>query len=121
MLSEEQWPKKTVQRIINALNEIKKRHINAEHEYSSFLANFQFEAEERLKPERFSSWKRLLYVCSWAVRFVNNCRLPAEEKLRGELTRDELIIIERQILKQCQLQTFAEEHRATSKCQNKAS
>jgi DNA-binding transcriptional regulator YiaG len=110
MLSEEQWPKKIVQRQSDALTEIKKKHINAEHECSSFLANFQFETEERLKPDRFSSWKRLLYVCGWTVRFVSNCRLPADERLQGELTCDELIDVERQILKQCQQQAFANEY-----------
>ena len=45
------------------------------------------------------------------VRFVSNFRLPAEERLRGELTCDELIDVERQILKQRQQQAFTDEYK----------
>ena len=66
MLSEERWPKKTVQRQSDALNEIKKKHIDAEHECSSFLPNFQFETEERLKPERFHRGSDCsMFVAGW--------------------------------------------------------
>ncbi len=38
-----------------------------------------------LNPENYSSWNRLVRVCSWVLRFVRNCQVSHEQRLQGQL------------------------------------
>ncbi len=110
--TEDECPKTPIQRQNNAVREVKQKFRDVEPECLTFLTSFQFEGNKRLVPDRFSTCKRLVYVCGWTMRFINNCRLPKHERMAGELTRDEIIDIEYQIFKRSQMQAFAEEYRA---------
>ena len=39
----------------------------------------------RLNPKRHSSWKRLIRICAWVIRFITNARRLVNAKINGEL------------------------------------
>ena len=60
---------------------------------------------------RFSSFSRLLRATAWVLRYVHvlKCRREKSEYDVGELSREELVEAERQLVKRCQEETFSEE------------
>ena len=60
----------------------------------------------RLSPECFSSWKRYTRVYSWVVRFINNCYVNKEHRMKGELSLDEIRDAEKLIIKTCKEKFF---------------
>ena len=92
---------------------------NSEQEHSTFVI---LEKETwRLNPARFSKWYRassqgqleigysLVRVRSWVMRFIKNCRVPEEQRIKGELTTKELSDTELDIIKEVQKEVFNEE------------
>ena len=92
---------------------------NSEQEHSTFVI---LEKETwRLNPARFSKWYRassqgqleigysLVRVRSWVMRFIKNCRVPEEQRIKGELTTKELSDTELDIIKEAQKEVFNEE------------
>ena len=92
---------------------------NSEQEHSTFVI---LEKETwRLNPARFSKWYRassqgqleigysLVRVRSWVMRFSKNCRVPEEQRIKGELTTKELSDTELDIIKEAQKEVFNEE------------
>ena len=69
----------------------------------------------RLNPEQYSSWSRVIKVYSWVVRFVNNCRIDREHRIIGELTVNEIIDSEKQMIKNAQKKAFLDEFAALQK------
>ena len=45
----------------------------------TLMAVFDEEQSLRLSPKRFSSWKRLIRVHAWILRFISNCRCKDQE------------------------------------------
>ena len=88
------------------------------------------EVEWRLDPTRYSKWYKvkpkgaleiglsLVRVRSWVQRFVSNCRKPENQRVLGELTPAELLIAEREIIREAQGEAFSEEIGALRKNQN---
>ena len=64
----------------------------------------------RLKPKRFSRWKRFTRVHAWVRRFVDNCRGRARQN--GELKPSEIEDTEVQVIKSAQREAFPEEYLA---------
>ena len=74
-----------------------------------------------LNPARFSKWYRvsskgqleirhsLVRVRSWVKRFIKNGRAPNEQRIKGELTANELADTELDIIKEAQREEFKEE------------
>jgi len=60
----------------------------------------------RLNPEHFSSWKRLIRILSWVIRFMRNCHVNKEHRTQEELILDELKDAEKQIVKSAQRKVF---------------
>lgn len=92
---------------------------NSEQEHSTFVI---LEKETwRLNPARFSKWYQassqgqleigysLVRVRSWVMRFIKNCRVPEEQRIKGELTTKELSDTELDIIKEAQREVFNEE------------
>ena len=81
---------------------------------STFLTinNSIVNLEDRLKPDRYSDWRRLIRVQSWVLRFISNCRLEKQERSHGELQCEEIKDSEILLIKACQQEAFTEEYRA---------
>ena len=69
----------------------------------------------RLDAKRYSNWQRLIRVQSWVNRFIHNCCVNEEHKVKGELTLNELSDAEKQIIRDAQKETFSEEYLALQK------
>lgn len=54
----------------------------------------------RLDPKRYSNWTRLLRVTAYVLRFVNNCILKTEERVKGILSSDEMLKAENYQIRQ---------------------
>lgn len=48
-------------------------------------------------------------VRSWVKRFIKNCRVPKKQRIKGELTANELADTELDIIKEAQREEFKEE------------
>ena len=68
-----------------------------------------------LNPERFSSWKRYTRTYAWVMRFVHNCHVDKEYRIKGELILDEIKDAEKQIIKNAQKEVFKDEYAALQK------
>ena len=73
---------------------------------------------DRLNPDHYSDWKRLIRVCAWIRRFANNCFMQKQDRIDGELQVDEIQEAENIVLKACQQKMFADEYKAL--CQGKS-
>ena len=62
--------------------------------------------EDRLEPQRFSSWTKFTRTAAWVCRFIENCRCPVTIRRQG------MIQPERRIIRQAQQEVFKEEMRA---------
>lgn len=83
--------------------------------------NAREEGVWRLNPSRYSKWYRvkqkgelklglsLVRVRAWVHRFTANCRRPADQRLKGELTPLELQDAEEAIIKEVQTEAYAAE------------
>ena len=69
----------------------------------------------RLHPEHFSSWKRYTRVYSWVMRFINNCHINKEHRMKGELSLDKIRDAEKLIIKNMQREVFYNEYVALQK------
>ncbi|XP_070560264.1 uncharacterized protein [Ptychodera flava] len=66
-----------------------------------------------LNPVRFSSWTTLKRIQAWVCRFLDNfCKLPKEERTKGELLPEEIEEAEIMIIKTMQAESFPEEYSA---------
>ncbi|XP_048247011.1 uncharacterized protein LOC124151440 [Haliotis rufescens] len=70
--------------------------------------------EWRLEPTRFSCWKKLTRTCAWVNRFLYNCSNPADLRMIGELSREELNDAEIKLVAQAQQEAFPGEYSALS-------
>ena len=90
--------------------EVRKQYQEAEQtEEQTFLA---LTSEDRLQPQRYSSWSKLTRVAARADRFLENCRLPTTLRREGALKPDELTAVGMRYIRQAQQDVFAEEIRA---------
>ena len=67
---------------------------------------------DRLEPERFSSWTRLIRTTAWVMRFINNCRQSVVDRSYGELDVDELQDAEIFAIRRAQRRSFPAEFTA---------
>ena len=74
--------------------------------------SLNFFNEIRGSVRQYSSWIKTLRVQAWSLRFLHNSR--NEEKIKGELTVDELYDARVKIIKETQEEAFPEEHKALS-------
>ena len=44
----------------------------------------------RQNPKRHSSWKKLIRICGWVIRFITNVRRSVDEKIVGEFLPSEV-------------------------------
>ena len=68
--------------------------------------------ENRLEPQRYSSWSKLTRVSAWLDRFLENSRLLAALWREGTIQPDEVASAGMRIIKQAQQEVFKEEIRA---------
>ena len=68
-----------------------------------------------LEPKRFSSWSRLTRIQAWVYRFLDNCRMPTDMRISGELMPEEIEDAEIQIIKKAQREVFQDEYLALSR------
>ena len=65
----------------------------------------------RLNPERFSKWLRLLRVRAWVLRFVHNCRLLPDQRIRcNSLTVDDIADQETAVIVEAQKIAYRKEY-----------
>ena len=69
----------------------------------------------RLNPKRHSSWKRLIRICGWVIRFITNARRSADRKITGELLPSEVKDAEDWFIKSAQAECFKEDYRLLKK------
>ena len=127
---EERWPKNTVPSASEqAKNEVKRKYLKIDQlcETSAqvltdtqnatliALENSSDKTSWLLNPERFSSWKRYTRTYAWVMRFVHNCHVDKEYRIKGELILDEIKDAEKQIIKNAQKEVFKDEYAALQK------
>ena len=69
----------------------------------------------RLSPECFSTWKRYTRIYSWVMRFISNCHVNKEHRMKGELSLYEIRDTEKLIIKNIQREVFYNEYVALQK------
>ena len=69
----------------------------------------------RLNAKQYSNLQKLIRVQSWVNRFIHNCCVSEEHKIKGELTLNELSDTEKQIIKDAQKEAFPDEYLALQK------
>ncbi|XP_060568260.1 uncharacterized protein LOC132726871 [Ruditapes philippinarum] len=74
----------------------------------SFISNVT--TEDRLDPERFSDWLRLLRVTAWVKRFTDNCRKTNDRNKSRVLTLKELQEVENMFIHKTQVKHYPEEY-----------
>jgi hypothetical protein len=67
---------------------------------------------DRLAPVRYSNFRRLSRTQAWVLRFINNCQSLKQNRIQGELHREEIQESEILLLKACQQEAFSDEYRA---------
>ena len=65
----------------------------------------------RQNPKRHSSWKKLIRICGWVIRFITNARRSVDEKIVGEFLPSEVKDAENWFIRSAQGESFAEEYR----------
>ena len=65
----------------------------------------------RLNPKRHSSWKILIRICAWVIRFITNARRLVNAKINGELLPPEVKGAEDWLIRTTQEESFAEEYK----------
>ena len=105
-----EWPanKIEIKRVLAA--KIRKSHLNEEHTEERALLSSN--NEDRLEPQRYSSWSKLTRVSARVNRFIENCRLPVALRREGALQPDEVISAGMQFIREAQGEVFKEEMRA---------
>ena len=121
--SEERWPRnKVINDTEQATKEIKKKYVKVNQlcengtqalmDVQSItmvaLDKSNHDLSWRLHPECFSSWKRYTRVYSWVMRFINNCHINKEHRVKGELSLDEIRDAKKLIIKNMQREVFYE-------------
>ena len=69
----------------------------------------------RLNPKCHSSWKKLIRICGWVIRFITNVRRSVDEKIVGELLPSEVKDAEDWFIRSAQEESFTEEYRLLKK------
>ena len=131
MYPESEWPERKSSKPSEALKEVKcerraveqpttrlpDEEIDQEDSSNSTLVTTN-ENNWRLHPSRFSKWHRvrclelglsLVRVRSWVRRFIKNCRVLSDRRLKGELTASELQDTELEIIREAQREQFNEQ------------
>ncbi|XP_078360400.1 uncharacterized protein LOC144644752 [Oculina patagonica] len=105
-----EWPETKIEVKKGPDIEVRKQYQEAEQtEGQTFLA---LTSEDRLQPQRYSSWSKLTRVTASVDRFLENCRLPAALRREGALKPDEVSAAEMRYIRQAQQEVFAQEIRA---------
>ena len=68
--------------------------------------------EDRLEPQRYSSWSKPTRVAARVDRFLENCRLPAAFRREGTIQPDEVASSGMRFIRQAQQEVFKDEIRA---------
>ena len=99
----EEWPQMRITVPDQLPGEVKKK----------LAMSFATQADSwRLAPSRYSSWKRLVRVTSWCLRFIERCRsrvrisLITREEISGRLTVEELNQAERLWIQRAQRDAY---------------
>ena len=69
----------------------------------------------RLNPKRHSSWKRVIRICGWVIRFITSVRRSVDGKIVGKLLPSEVKDAEDWFIRSAQDERFAEEYRLLKK------
>ena len=77
--------------------------------------------ENKLDPERVSSWVRLVRVFSWVNRFVASCKSKLHRKKTSVLSTEELQDSETMLILNAQMKHFSEEYKCLQKGQSLSS
>ena len=59
----------------------------------------------------WKSWKKLIRICGWVIRFITNVRRSVDEKIVGEFLPSEVKDAENWFIRSAQGESFAEEYR----------
>ncbi|XP_062557227.1 uncharacterized protein LOC134222098 [Armigeres subalbatus] len=109
-LREEDWPQQP------------SKSSSTENELRSNLLGLHVCFEPIIDSSKFSSWKRLLYITAFVIRFPDNCRrkLRRESITTGAPTTDELILAESYLLRSAQRDGYPDETAVLAKAQQKS-
>lgn len=108
--SPEKWPKNDFKPDDAARSDQKRKSATNASEHAFLSQTESTDELNRLDPERFSSWSRLVRVYAWVVRFINNCQLPNVERQAGKaLTAAEIRSAEDMIISETQMKNFSGE------------
>ena len=89
-----------------AVSSPKELKVSADKQPDTGESVFTTDYEWRLQPARFSKWERLIRVRAWVLRFIANSRKEEQQRKYGELSCDELLESEVDIIKACQKDVF---------------
>lgn len=103
---ETEWPKNRVEMSADAQKEVKQ----AKHANYNVIQGTVTEISWRLHPERYSCWIRLVHVHAWVSRFIENCRVEKENRVKGPLQVHEIQDTEMKIVSEAQRESFAEDY-----------
>ena len=100
------WPEN---KITTNTFDVERRKVRGEKSIPVTCATFPEMTIHRLRPERYSSWLRLLRVTAYVHRFVDNSRLSTNHRRNGPISATELITAETVHIKRCQAEAFTQE------------
>ena len=79
-------------------NDVRSKSSDCPNQSLNILANNTSQAQSIIDVERFSSWRKLLRVTAYVLRFIKNCRKSSKET-SDHLTRAEIIEAEQKWIK----------------------
>ena len=112
-----EWPKKlAVTAQLAARKEETQKWLKQE---SSFhVTTLNLDEDSRLNPCRFSKFNRLVRVTGWVLRFINNCRSKRDERIKTDLSVEEINDSELSVIRSMQERAFQSEFEALRKNKN---
>ncbi|XP_052806575.1 uncharacterized protein LOC128235822 [Mya arenaria] len=110
---EESWPENKIDMTDGVKVEMKRK--SAPDRGNTFIATNKIE-DNRLDPNRYSNWNRLVRIHAWVARFIDNCqKKETERKLSKELSLSEIQDAEGIIIQQAQIEAFENDYSLLSK------
>ena len=100
-----EWPETKIEMKVGFNSEVRKSY--QAREQAGEKAFFSSVGEDRLQPQRCSSWSRLTRVAARVDRFLENCRLPAAFRRENEVASSGM-----RFVRQAQQEVLKEEIRA---------
>ena len=89
-LPEHEWPEKKLDQLHKTDGELKPKKVKTSTEKTFIAVNRSQNGDDRLEPNRYSDWLRLVRTTAWVLRFIENCQYGKNKNLAKELNVDEM-------------------------------